>query len=439
MNFLDLFSGIGGFRLGLEIAGHTCIGHCEKDKYANLAYNAMHKPKEGEWFAADITTIKPGDIPRADIWTFGFPCQDISIAGRQKGLEGTRSGLFYKVIELLKGQKEKDKPSILLIENVKNLLSVSAGWDFARVLIALDEVGYDAEWQVINSTWWVPQNRERIFVVGHLRGRSTSQVFPIAKSSGIYNESREIEEKLHETALCLTANGQTNLTGSFVLKQLVPGSDAQRIYDSSGIARTLKAKGGGQGAKTGLYRVGNSNPSNRGISGNVYDCLGIAPALTASDYKSAKKVIVRPVLTPNRLNKRQNGRRMKDDGQPMFTITASEVHGIAIKEATAKGYSEAFIGDGVNLAFPESTTRRGRVGKQIANTLDTSCYQGVVTEEYRIRRLTPLECFRLQGFPDEYFNRAAEAGLSDTRLYKCAGNSVTVNPIYEIGLKLRLN
>lgn len=125
MKFLDLFSGIGGFRLGLEMAGHTCVGHCEIDKYADLAYRDMHNPKESEVFAADITKVKPNELPRADIWTFGFPCQDISVAGKQKGLEGTRSGLFYKVLELIKGKKEEDKPSILLIENVKNLLSVN--------------------------------------------------------------------------------------------------------------------------------------------------------------------------------------------------------------------------------------------------------------------------------------------------------------------------
>ena len=142
-----------------------------------------------------------------------------------------------------------------------------------------------------------------------------------------------------------------------------------------------------------------------------------------------------PVLTPDRKEKRQNGRRFKENGEPMFTLTGQDRHGVMIKEATEKGYAEAHEGDSINLAVPGSKTRRGRVGKGIANTLDTSCTQGVLNG-YRIRRLTPRECFRLQGFPDNYFNRAATVN-SDSQLYKQAGNSVTVNVVYEIAKRLQ--
>ena len=129
ITFLDLFSGIGGFRLGLERAGHECVGHCEIDKYANASYNAIHEPKEGEWYGEDITKVSAKELPRADIWCFGFPCQDISIAGKQKGVRiGTRSGLFYSVTALLREIEESHRPSILFIENVKNLLSINGGW-----------------------------------------------------------------------------------------------------------------------------------------------------------------------------------------------------------------------------------------------------------------------------------------------------------------------
>lgn len=148
LTFLDFFSGIGGFRLGLEQAGHKCLGHCEIDKYANISYAAIHQP-EGEWFNNDITKVRAVELPRSDIWCFGFPCQDISIAGNQKGVRiGTRSGLFYAVTSLIRELKEEDKPTFLFLENVKNLFSINGGWDFARILIELDEVGYDAEWQV---------------------------------------------------------------------------------------------------------------------------------------------------------------------------------------------------------------------------------------------------------------------------------------------------
>lgn len=144
MKFLDLFAGIGGFRLGLEQAGHQCVGHCEIDKNANRSYQAMHNPKEGEWFAEDINKVEAVAIPSADLWCFGFPCQDISIAGKQEGISGNRSGLFFAVMRLLREIEEKNKPGWLLIENVKNLLSVNGGRDFLRVLSELDAVGYNA-------------------------------------------------------------------------------------------------------------------------------------------------------------------------------------------------------------------------------------------------------------------------------------------------------
>lgn len=150
MTFLDLCSGIGGFRLGLETAGHKCIGYCEYDKFARASYEAMYDT-EGEWKAHDVTKLKPEDVPYADIWCFGFPCQDISVAGKQRGLVGKRSGIYYNIIDLLKGKEESAKPAYLLVENVKNLLSINAGFDFASVLSEMDEAGYDCRWQVLNS------------------------------------------------------------------------------------------------------------------------------------------------------------------------------------------------------------------------------------------------------------------------------------------------
>ena len=366
MKFIDIFSGIGGFRLGMEMAGHECIGHCEIDKYANRSYIAMHRIKESEWFADDITAVLPGSIPNADVWCFGFPCQDISVAGKQRGLEGARSGLFYTVIELIKSKKEKDKPSILLIENVKNLLSVNNGWDFARILISLDEAGYDAEWELLNSKdYGVPQNRERVFIIGHLRGRSTRKVFPITEGTG---EN---------------------------IKQLSGGSQGYRVYDPSGISCSLTSSSGGVGGKTGLYLI-NVSRAAAPYHTDTVNCL------MARDYKGIGNQVmtaveVRSVLTPERMNKRQNGRRIKAAGEPMFTLTSQDRHGVLIKETTNQGDAEY----------------------------------------YRIRRLTPRECFRLQGFPDDYFDRASAVN-SDTQLYRQAGNSVTVPVVYEIARKLEI-
>ena len=163
MTFIDFFSGIGGFRRGMELAGHQCIGFCEVDKYAVMSYVSMHlltdeqreklsllptkeRQKEilkgeyrnGEWFSDDIRRVYAGDIPKADCWCFGFPCQDISVAGKQVGFYGNRSSLFFRVMYLLGQIREEDRPSYLFIENVKNLLGVNGGWDFARLLSEMD-------------------------------------------------------------------------------------------------------------------------------------------------------------------------------------------------------------------------------------------------------------------------------------------------------------
>ena len=437
MTFLDFCAGIGGFRLGLERAGFKCIGFCENDKFAIKSYTAMYDT-EGEWYKDDVTTIRPEEVPYADIWCFGFPCQDISVAGKQKGLRGKRSGIYFSIIDLIKGKEEKDKPTFLLIENVKNLLSVNGGFDFATVLSELDEARYDAMWQVLNSKdFGVPQNRERVFIVAHLRSRGRREILPITREN------------------------------SATLKKIIGGCQGERVYDPKGISCTLTGCGGGGGGKTGLYYVGNVNPSGRGMNGNVYSSKGLAPTVTTNKGEGSKILIdqshkkpkltniarcitsrytagivnrsasnsavleARAVLTPERINKRQNGRRMKETGEPMFTLTSGDRHGVAIKEATKKGFAEAHVGDSINLSFPNSKTRRGRVGKEIAQTLDTSCEQGTLTENLRIRRLTPRECFRLQGFPDSLFDKAIKVN-SDAQLYKQAGNAVTVNVAYEI-------
>ena len=137
MTFLDFFSGIGGFRKGFELCGMRCVGHCEIDKYADRSYRAIHNVKEDEWYAADITKVTPADLPGADLWAAGFPCQDISVSGLQRGINGARSGLFFTLAELVKGQNPENRPTWLVLENVKNLLSIHGGWDFAAFALAL--------------------------------------------------------------------------------------------------------------------------------------------------------------------------------------------------------------------------------------------------------------------------------------------------------------
>lgn len=466
MKFIDLFAGIGGFRRGMELAGHECVGFCEFDKFATASYTSMHlltlaqrerlnkmplkqRQKEilkeeyrnGEWYANDIRRVYAGDIPRADCWCFGFPCQDISVAGKQLGFQGNRSSLFFRVMYIIGQLEEENRPTYLFVENVKNLLSVNGGWDFARLLIEMEQRGYDAEWQVLNSKdFGVPQNRERCFIIGHLRGRSTAKVFPVERTDG-ENSIQIIDHK----------DGYRKNT---------------QVFAPDGITETLDTgQGGGRGHHVALpcfIDLCNSGTETTSIA----RCLQARYQKGCGTYKAQNSGIAIPVLTPDRAEKRQNGRRFKEDGEPMFTLTGQGRHGVAIEpigvidpqgrkvvEATKQGYSECRVGiDSVNLSVPGSKTRRGRVGRDIANILDTSCNQGIFVqvseeltvyavwyEKYQcyiaIRRLTPKECFRLQGWTDDYFKKA-EFVNSDSQLYKQAGNGVTVNVIRAIAEKL---
>lgn len=416
MTFIDFFAGVGGFRRGLELAGHKCLGFCEYDKFAVQSYRAIHDT-EGEWYAKDIRTVRADDIPRADIWCAGFPCQDISVAGKCLGFKGKRSSLFFTVTGLVKSLEEENKPTYLFFENVKNRLSVNRGFDFAKICIKLDEIGYDAEWCVLNSSDVIPQNRERIFIIGRLRGGNGRQVLPIG-------DGNPKADKLHRAVPVVKQ------IGNYCPTKTRDNPNQGRVYDINEISPSLNCMGGG----------------NR------------EPAIA-----------------------------------------------IPIKSATKKGYEVAHYGDSINLAFPDSKTRQGRVGKGKAQTLDTHCNQGVLVsglytndskdfarkplrEKSRtlkghkhdagiiiyngqkcfIRKLTPLECWRLQAWDDESFFRAffLDKGLahrfniayqrhknspvklmqwaykhqkmSDSQLYKQAGNGVTVEVIRRIGEQLEL-
>ena len=250
MKFIDWFAGIGGFRRGMELAGHECVGFCEFDKYAIASYTSMHciteeqrqylstlplkqRQKEilkeeyrnGEWFSNDIRRVCADDIPQADCWCFGFPCQDISVSGKQLGFNGNRSSLFFRVMYLANHVGEEKKPKLLFIENVKNILNVNRGYDFARLLSELDRGGYDAEWQVLNSKdFGVPQNRERCFIIGHLRGSSAKRIFPLCEESE--SNSLSIKQIGHKS-VGTWDNPQSN-----------------RLYGVNGLSPTLQTSGG---------------------------------------------------------------------------------------------------------------------------------------------------------------------------------------------------
>lgn len=390
-----------------RISSKSVKGHYR----ARYVCRELYQPTESDDFGTVYNISVEEDNSYVANGAIVHNCQDISVAGKQAGFQGNRSSLFFRVMYLIGQLKEEDKPTYLFIENVKNLLSVNGGWDFARLLIEMEQWGYDAEWQVLNSKdFRVPQNRERCFIIGHLRGRSTSKVFPIEGTDG-------------ENSVSLNLFGCLNGRNS----------QRDRVYSGDGLAPTISTKPrGNTEPKVSIKIIGEINSSQ---DGKILSTDGIANRHSAGHRNNPKIAI--PVLTPDRAEKRQNGRRFKDDGEPMFTLTSQDRHGVAID--------------------PLGVLRNVRTeyGKEFANTLDTSCNQGIFVqvseeltvyavwyEKYQcyiaIRKLTPKECFRLQGWSDNYFEKAQFVN-SDSQLYKQAGNGVTVTVIEAMARKMNVN
>ena len=413
IRYLDLFSGIGGFREGLtQAGGFTCAGHCEIDQHADRSYRALFDT-EGEWFCDDIRKADPEELPDVELLCGGFPCQAFSIAGNRGGFADPRGTLFFEIARLT----EAKRPAYLLLENVPGLLNHDGGRTFAAILHALDRLGDSIrkklvatanrcegacnragepsetfcgeEWQSVrrnriskgnsvsykdlprrnSKDFGVPQSRKRVYLIGYLDKRCRGKIFPFTETAGT------------------------------PLIQIRPGAQGERVYSPEGVSCTLTADCGGFGGKTGLYEVG-----------------------------------------------------------------------LPIKENTKQGYKTAYPGDSINLAYSTTNTRRGRVGRKIAHTLTADRNQGVlcfvdmnedpkftenarclntgqtishhhkgeasgVWDGKRIRRLTPRECLRLQGWKDERIDKVIPL-QSDAQLYKQAGNGVTVNVVEAIGRRL---
>ena len=521
-----MFSGIGGFERGIEQSGvdMECIGYSEIDKYARSIYE-RHYPNHINW--GDATEIDPRELPDFDFLVGGFPCQAFSLAGKRKGFDDTRGTLFFEIARIL---REK-RPRYFLLENVKGLLSHDKGQTFKTILGILSELGYDVEWEVLNSkNFGVPQNRERIFIKGYFRAECGGEILSQKRDSReIIGEmiwgwtSTKVGKFVDPDGLGLTLCAEGHNCGRNQLITVNEGkAQAQKVYDEDGIATTLCGCGGGQGGKTGLYKVGNVSPSGH-HNGDVFDENGIGRTILARDYKDPMKVRVNeseikkvgsvaanghwgknvydpdgicPSLCSGSLHK--NGTRIiekeseikkcygstqkhraETDGSYSPTLTSAmgeggghvpmvetedepefvRMHGsnqehrmisedtcctlnnhrtpmvefdkpLKIRTDVEKGYVEAEPNDGVRLDHPNSNTRRGTVQKEGTGTISASCDWGTVDKDFRIRRLTPKECERLQGFPDDWTKYGKDGEIiSDTQRYKCCGNAVTVNVI----------
>ena len=433
-----MFAGIGGFRSGLEKAGHECAGYIEWDKYARKSYQAIYNT-EGEFTAHDIREVKGIELPDVDLWTFGSPCQDISIAGKQKGLvKGERSSMFFEVIRLLKERigGEKKVPAYLIMENVKALLSSNCGRDFARVLIEMDKVGYDAEWCVFDSAEVVPQHRERVYIVGHLRGAGTREVFPITRKSSETSKTKIVYEPSinapkHQGEVVLSPKGcAPTLTATDykrpykvavkqvgnIIESTSFGGNPQRgrIYSANGLSPTLNtAQGGGLEPKVLIERP--QRASQTKVLLGKYKRNEYGKAIRKA-YESGKIKVHRKDLKKFSLEK-------SDVSNTLTTVQNDNLIGM-VKTHKIKIDSRRFKENGKPTFLVNVDDRNGVMLKN--------------GDVVAIRKLTPRECWRLQGFSDEQFEKAKKAGISDTQLYKQAGNAVTVDVIEQIGKRLVL-
>lgn len=389
IKLFELFAGYGSQSLALKRLDieFENVGYCEIDKYAIQAHKALHGEDISNF--GDITKVDADSLPDMDLLTYSFPCQDISVAGKGRGLSkdsGTRSSLLWECHKIIAAKR----PKYLMMENVKNLVGKKNKSDFESWLQELEELGYNNYYKVINAKdCGIPQNRERVFCISIRRDADEGTFrFNEPFDSGIRLKDMledEVDEKFY-----------------------ISDEKCEKLINQ--IKQTGKA---------------NTNPSGKGMNGNVH--IGeIAPTLTTNKGEGPKMVV--PCITPDRLEKRQNGRRFKEDGEPMFTLTSQDRHGVLVNELQLHKNLSGGKWDKIH-----QSSRRVYKDTGIAPTVPT-CQGGNIEPKvytnYRIRKLTPKECFRLMGLTDEEIKKIQDAGISNSQQYKLAGNSIVVDQMF---------
>lgn len=411
LRVFEAFAGIGTQRMALKRLGinHEVIGISEIDKFAIKSYEAIHGETKN---FGDITQINTDDLPGFDLFTYSFPCQDISVAGHQKGLDKgseTRSSLLWECERIIKDCS----PKYLLMENVKNLVGKKHIHNFEKWLEILEEYGYINSWQVLNAKdYGIPQNRERVFCVSILNDgkesnfttKTTSEQLELSLIGDTPNKSNLKAEPRQKYKFPEKRELKTRL------KDLLEDEVDEKFYLSEEQINRIK--------------FSTYNAAAKRIQEKEY-----SDTLCARDYKGPKCIKCGDFRYDEGLRIRKNGL------SPCLTtkIGSTSLSGnkLIIKNSTKKGYIEASEGDGIDLSFPESKTRRGRVQKDCSQTLTCNNDRGVVTDDFRIRKLTPLECWRLMGVEDECFYKAEKVN-SNSQLYKQAGNAIVVDVLEAI-------
>ena len=446
INLLDLFSGIGGFHKGLEQAGFEIgwNGFSDIDKYANAVYQYNYPEAIN---LGSITTIRHEELPQIDCITFGSPCQDFSIAGKRSGMQGDRSSLITEAIRLIATLR----PRFFIWENVKGTFSSNDGADFLAIIQAFTNIrGYRLEWQLLNTRWFLPQNRERIYLVGCIGEGSGQSIFPIGKIKNEDNRNNQLKEitknmsmgyRVYDvsgvsTALRAVGGGVGAKTGLYQVETLERKQDGydfnSRVYSDKGIAKTIAGDGGNNDNKTGLYKVGElkikakkrshdtpkeineylkQSKSNMTIS-KISECLDL-PKTQVEHYFRADKY--RAIPSPDVWSQLKELLRFDDTYDTQVTsIYEKEVE----FESSRRVYSD----------------------KGLSPTIDSTKKGGFIQSTSSIRRLTPVECCRLQGFPDDWNEKGIIDGeivkISDTQRYKQCGNAVTVNVVQAVAERI---
>jgi len=409
VNYLDLFSGIGGFHKGLTDAGHEFdwVGFSEIDKRAISVYK-KHYGEADE--LGDIKSIQLKGLPdKIELLTAGFPCQSFSIAGKRRGFNDTRGTLFFEIARILRYFKEyKQAIPYFILENVKGLLSSENGRTFITIYGILTDLGYTVECQVLNTRWFLPQNRERIFIVGCLRELGRPQVFPIGEGNTEIN-GKEYEQCISGTISTKNQSGQAQFDGSTTLIQGVNNTSKGFEPRKDDVACTIKA---GESGTKNLIQIGTIGKDGEGK--RVYDSDGIARTIKDGGGMGAKTGLY---AVKGDLFSRKNPERQNDISDTMFAIRNAVNHAVMIQR-------------------PHGFNKGGE--KELPGLRGSAMEQNdFLKQDKLIRRLTPVECERLQGFPDDWTKYGKDGELiSDTQRYKQLGNAVSVPVVKTVGEKL---
>lgn len=421
----DCFSGVGFWimalnQLGIEFKHQFCV---EFDKYPYASYKAIHGDIKNY---GDVTQIQGHEVEDIDLFFYSPPCQAFSVAGKGLGVEEHRGVLFFDSLRII----QHKQPRIAIMENVKGLTNKPHAETLRSMLACLTMAGYTNYLKVLNTKdYGIPQNRERVFIVSIRNDIDTGFDWPEPFDNGLR------------------------------LKHLLESEVDEKYYISdekcAKLIQQLK-----EIPKNSFYSIGNTNPSGKGMNGNVF-AGGISPTVTTNKGEGHKMVV--PCLTPDRVEKRQNGRRFKEDGDPSFTLTSQDKHGILVEEPKIiedffQNREPRIFDDcptlrsgrsGLMVTEPNECNRLGNIyGEQFGtgyagNVWDTDGIspalmtmqgggrQPHIVTQHRIRKLTPKECWRLQGATDEDFEKAASVN-SNSQLYKQAGNGLSVNVVTQI-------